>query len=1002
MDVLGVPISGLLDSGAARTVVNAAGWWLLQKAGLRLAPTRFSHVKVANAKLAEIQGIVTVPFKVGTKVRVVEVLVVASLTKMLILGIDFWRRFHLLPDFVSKLCEVHDKDFDLKEDPLTGSQREKLKSLIEEFRPTLSPGHLGCIKNVEHVIDTGSARPFKVYYDNMNPQVLKSVHAELDRRLKEGICEPSTSPWQSPLILVPKKNNTWRWVVDFRRLNKLIDSPSTSYPLPRIRPLLSQLKGATLLTTLDISDAYLQIRLSPESKPKTAFSIPGRGLFQFTRMPAGLKDAASRWQSTIDAILDDITREDPHVTKYMDDILIWSEGSDWEHHLALIRRVFERLVEAGVTINMDKSEFGRKCVKYLGHIIDSQGTRPNPEKVAAVINFPRPKTVRQIASFRGLAGWMRKYIPHYSAIEKPLRDRENANEPFIWGPAEEEAFVKLKEALCSHPVLRSPDFTKPFRVYTDASSLGTGAVLCQTFEDGEHVIEYWSKSLQGRERNYSATELECLAVVRALHAFRPYLEGYKFEVVTDHHSLLWLHKLKNPSGRLARWAMETQQFDFDVVYRQGALMKAPDALSRNPVDVGLVDVPSETTDNWYTSLVQKVAQDPQAYDKFSVKNGFLLKQISVGPTEPLKWVQVVPRDIREETLRACHDVPTSGHGGFFRTFERLRRTAYWPGMKKDVQNYVSKCQVCQRTKKDRRRPPGLMGSKRIVSGPNEVVTADLIGPLPRSKQGFTFLSVITDVFSKYVYLRALRTATAKNVVKHFKEAVIFTHGAPQLLMCDNGPQYDCKQMRQLCKEHNIKIKYNIPYNPRSNPTERYNQTIETMICSYIEEDHREWDLYLPEIQCAINTSISHVTGHSPHQVVFGSDLILDAREKQLDTEVDNPEIQDPEDLPEEEILRRQELIQELKEKLELAKRRNAERYNLRRRDSPEFSTGCMVWRKNFVKSNKAKGISKKLAHTWIGPYRVKERVGRVSYMLLDDYGRDDGPWHVEQLKKCVR
>ncbi len=357
VDVLGITLSGLLDSGAGRTVVNTAGWKALRACGLRLASSRFSHVRVANKGNVEVAGEVAVPFVVGGKCRLITVLYVPLLSYSLVLGVDFWRRFHLRPDFITAECEMpldalefpdpedssileESDDKEDKESILTMEQEKELKGLMEFYQPYIDPGHLGCVKGVEHNINTGEAPPFKFTYYNLNPKVMADVHQELDRRLAEDICEPSDSPYQSPLLILPKKDGGFRWVVDFRRLNAQILTPDSSYPLPRINPILSSLQGATILSTIDVSDAYLQIKLSPESRNKTAFYVPGRGLFQYKRMPAGLKDAASRWQKTLEKVLEEVQREDPYFTIYMDDILVWSPNGDWTHHLQLLLKIF--------------------------------------------------------------------------------------------------------------------------------------------------------------------------------------------------------------------------------------------------------------------------------------------------------------------------------------------------------------------------------------------------------------------------------------------------------------------------------------------------------------------------------------------------------------------------------------------------------------------------------------------------------------------------------------
>lgn len=1011
-DVLGVQVKGLLDSGAARTIVGESGRAALEAAGLKLRPSSYIKLKVADKGVTSIKGEFHVPFNLEGRVRVITVLYAPLLSPGCIFGLDFYRRYHLVPDFVTMTCTVGAVEVEILEEPpevkdiLSPEQKEDLDKLMTEFRPLLQPGTLGCVKGVEHVIDTGDSPPVRSRYGTYNPRMLQDVHAELDERLRLGTVEPSASPWLSPLLVIPKKDAGWRWVVDFRKLNEVVKSPQ-QYPLPRINPLLSEMKGAAIISTIDIKDAYLQIPLSAESKEKTAFYVPSRGLFQFTRLPAGLIDAANRWQRTIEQVLsDNFTSPEPNCVAYMDDLMLWSPAGQWKEHLELIRRVFTRLSNAGITINLDKCKFARKSVKYLGHIIDEFGTRPDPGKISAVINFPRPDKVKKIQQFLGLAGWMRKYIQNFSIVAKPLYGRCKKNVAFVWTPEEEGAFIKLKESLSKGPVLRSPDFNRKFRIYTDGSAEGTGAVLVQEFEDGEHAIAYSSRALKGREKNFSATELECLGVLHAVEAFRPFVEGYEFDLVTDHSALQWLRKLKNPTGRLARWAVQLQQHRMNVIHKKGTEMKAPDALSRNPQDTeelhcALIDLPEIVQDSWYTSLVDKVHADPDSYEKFKIEKGLLFKLITVHANLPLKWVQVLPRDSRREMMREIHDDPTSAHGGWGRTFARLRCRAYWPNMLDDVKTYCNNCAVCKQVKIDRRRPPGFMGSGDVVSQPMELMSADLIGPLPRSSKGYTYLSVITDSFSKYAFIRPLRTATANAVTAHFKEDVVMKHGAPRLLLVDNGQQYRSNQFQDLCKKYNITIRYNVAYNPRSNPTERLNQTLETMICCYVADNQREWDLHLPELQAALNTSMSHSIGVTPHQVLFGEDLVLDGRERVFNGASEEPEIEECE---EKDLFQkneaRLEFYLELKEKLKQVKLRNAYHYNLRRRQQTNFKPDDMVYRRNFVKSDKARNFSKKLAKKWIGPYKVKHKTGRVTYLLIDDDGKDSGPWHVEQLKKA--
>ena len=1006
--ILGLNRKGLLDSGTKKTLCGPAEFEFLTAQGLTLhQPNKYRYIVVADQGTAKIEGEFFVPFKVGKFVRIVPVLYVPRLNSDLILGLDFWKRFHLVPDFLEGTCKVgdihvHSATPTESDDVLSTEQREELEVLIEEFRPLLEKDALGCLNNIVHHIDTGDALPCKQKYYSLNPLKLQEAHKELDERLRLGIVEPSESPYSSPLLILPKKDKGWRWVVDFRKLNESIKRP-LAHPLPKIDPMLWNVAGGTIFSSIDVKDAYLQVPLSESSKAKTAFTVPGRGLFQYTRLPAGLKDAAGRWQSAIEQVLG----HDPNVLVYMDDILVFSPSNDWEHHKALLRKVFQKLSDAGLTIKMSKCVFGRKETKYLGHIIDKYGIRPDPGKIAAVVNFPVPNTVKKVRRFLGLAGWLRKFVVNFSVLARPLYNLLKKETKFHWGEEEEIAFNGLKEKLCSSPVLKSPDFTRPFKVYTDGSAVGTGAILTQDFDDGEHVIAYSSRSIKGREANYSATELECLGVLHAVEAFRPYLEGYHFELITDHSSLQWLHKLKNPSGRLARWATALQQYDFSISHRKGKLMEAPDALSRSPLPhpedlpIALVDLPDEITDPWYCKLLEKIVDNPEEYEKFSIKDGRLFKLISLGPNLPLRWVQAIPKENRSEMLRSCHDDPTAGHGGVHKTFNRLRLQAYWPRMQDEVIAYVKQCAICQQFKSERLAKPGMMGTKDVISSPFEVLSTDLIGPLPRSSNQNTFLSVTTDFFSKYVFLKPLRQATAKSVVKHIKEDIILVHGAPRLFITDNGSQYISREFQELCENHRCEVRRNIVYNPRHNPTERTNQTIETMICSYLRENQKKWDANLHELQFALRSGISAATGYSPHRLIFGKELSLDGRHHLLgkipEEQEEVPDVGERDNYANS-FRHTEKLRDEVILRLKEAQEKSAQRYNLRRREL-KFSTGDQVWRRNFAKSRKDIGFTTKLAPRWIGPFKIHRRVGRVSYITEDGAGNIEGPWHVDQLKR---
>jgi len=273
---------------------------------------------------------------------------------------------------------------------------------------------------------------------------------------------------------------------------------------------------------------------------------------QFTEMPFGLHSAPATFQRLLNSVLG--PELESHTFVYLDDIIVISATLD--DHLRHLGEVFSRLREARLRVNPDKCHFGLTELKYLGHIVDRRGLRTDPEKIRAVTQWPTPTNIRQIRQFIGLASWYRRFIRDFSATAAPLTKLTRKNAKWHWGPEEDRAFQQLKHALTIAPILACPDFERKFILQTDASTSGLGVVLSQHFEEGERVIAYASRMLNGAERNYSATELECLTVIWGIRHMRGYLKGYEFTVITDHQALRWLQHLDSPSGRLGRWALE--------------------------------------------------------------------------------------------------------------------------------------------------------------------------------------------------------------------------------------------------------------------------------------------------------------------------------------------------------------------------------------------------------------------------------------------------------------
>lgn len=1007
---------GLLDSGACISILGNNSHTHFTKLGYSLYENKNS-CSVANGLVLESIGSLCLPVSFNGQTHVITFHVVPSIVSDVILGYDFWIRFGLAKEIfekidyrktpenyfevgmISKSNQIHALT---SYDNLTPDQRELASAVVARFEDiSTEKAGLGRTTLIEHVIDTGDAIPIKARQYPLSPEKKIALNTELDKMLSLDVVAPSESPWNNPVILVPKPNNEWRFCLDSRRLNAV--TKCDSYAIPYIPQILDSLKEARYLSSIDLSSSFWQVPLHVDSQDKTTFTVPGRGSFKFKVMPFGLCGAPARQQRLMDMLFhqnfcSDI--ENGMVFCYIDDIVI--SASDFNTHLVLLNRVLEKLKFAKLTINSEKCKFFRKSLKYLGYVVDELGLRTDPEKVASILEFRTPSSAHDVKVFLGTCSWYRRFIRNFSTIAAPLNkltSKGKSAPPFKWTEEAEESFNKLKDALITAPILAVPDFEKPFVVHCDASAYGLGGMLSQEIDGREHPIAYVSRSLNKAEQNYSATEREALAVIFAVEKFQAYLGSRKFKVVTDHSSLKWFLKLENPSGRLARWGCRLSQYNFEIEHRKGTDNVVPDALSRLlPVSVINVSNSSQQVDDlWYDRLLKACQDNPTNVPNYQIKDGKLYRysKSKYSLTSEFDWKEVVRKEHRETIIREHHAEPTAAHLGVFKTHRRICLRYYWPGMFADVQTYVKGCDTCSAYKHSTKPTLGLMGKPKVCSRPFQVVSLDLVGPLPRSTSGFTFLLVVTCCFSKYTLLFPLRRATGANVVKNFENHVILAHGVPETVIVDNGTQFTGSEFRELLARYNIpKHHYTPRYTPQVNLVERYNKTVMTAVASYVEENHRSWDKHLAKIQFAINSAVNESTGFSPFFLVHAREPVINGNFYK-DAEVDySPHI--PRDDYAGEFGCLKEIFEKVKVHLLGAHAKNATHYNLRRRNA-KFSVGDVVWKSTYTQSDALKFKMAKLA-----PKFMKCRVTRVLSPLVYELeamdGHPLGSWHIKDLK----
>lgn len=994
VEIYGLTFVGLLDSGASRTVIGSSGWSKLQSLNVELKLEKnVCAVTVANGSSCEVLGVLQLPIKLDNKVRLIKALVVLGISDNIIFGVDFWRDMNIIPSLANNSYTVGESTqiySMVNQETLTAEQALELEKLTTNFF-NRQVKTLGCAKNVCHTIDTGDATPIKQRYYPVSPYMQKIINDEVDNMLKLGVIEPSNSPWSSPVVVVKKSNGEYRFCVDFRKVNQV--TKRDAYPLPYINMILDRLRGATVLSSIDLKSAYWQVPLDDASKEKTAFTVPGRGLFHFNRMPFGLQNAPACFQRLVDNLGADL---EPFVFVYLDDIIVATP--DFSTHLEVLGKIFERLLDAGLTVNKEKCEFVKNQLRYLGYIVDRYGLRPDPGKIESMVNYPTPRTAKEVRRFIGLISWYRRFVENFATRISPLTRLTRKNQTFIWDDAAEKAFLDIKQCLISAPILTCPDFSRPFTIQTDASLVGLGCVLTQEFPEGEKVIAYASRSLTAQESKYSTTELECLSLIYGVEKFRPYIEGVHFTVITDHYSLKWLHNLKNPSGRLVRWALRLQGYDFTVVHRKGTMHAVPDALSRA---VCFIDVTEGDYDNWYSKLFQNIRDKPRQYPKFKIVNNKIYKLVISGYQQyqsEYDWKIVIPKKLRCAVLLENHNDAAAGHLGFFKTLKRIAATYYWPRMSIDVARYVRDCEVCKSQKPEQKVSHGVM-TPRTIDYPWQCICTDLIGPLPMSKKRNRFVLVVHDTFTKYSLLFPLKTANSTSITKHIEQDVFLIYGVPQRIICDNGRQYVSKEFSKMVKSYDCEFVYNAAYHPQANPCERVNKTLKTMIRSYIKENQREWDENLPKLGFALRTAVHEITGYSPAYLNFGRDPFISGK---MYRDFQNIQANAPLQFSErrnlaEHVKILRDICVKVRDRMQKSYQQSSARYNLRHRPM-SLEVGQIVWKKNYTLSDAANYYSSKLGPKFI-KCRVRRKISTNVYELESvDNKQSIGSWHIKDLK----
>ena len=716
---------------------------------------------------------------------------------------------------------------------------------------------------------------------------------------------------------------------------------------------------------------------------KTAFTTHD-GLYEFMRLPFGLRNSPATFQRVMDVILSDVKYGQALV--FLDDVLIFS--STFDEHLTRLENVLKRLSEAGLTVKPAKVFISLPGVRYLGHFVDDAGVQMQADKIEAVVKFREPKSVSEVRSFLGLSGYYRRFIKNFAALSEPLSRLTRKDIEFKWTILQQAAFNFLKRELLSFPVLCHYDSKLPIELHVDACGMGLGAVIGHRINNVFHPIHYISRLLSDSEKRYSTTDQEALCISYAVDKFKRYLIGNPFVIFTDHKALTWMQSKTKLPDRLHRFSLELQAFDYRVEYKPGKLNVDADVLSRNPIS------PPEDTENrspihamavtvrknfeWpdakgkvrkeqendklFGTIIKKLESpdDCKERKKFFIEDGMLYRRKKRKTGE--KITLCIPKCLQEDVMYHIHDDITGGHLGVVKMLDKLRDRFYFPKMETFVRRYIASCNSCAYRKKERMKPVGLLKSIE-VGQPFDLCAIDIWESPVRADSGNKYVIVATDYLTRYVEIKAVPNGSAEEVADFVINTIIATHGPPSKLLTDRGKVFQSRVLQAIYDMMTIQKIWTTAYKPSTDGlVEQYNHTLAEMLSHYVSIGMQDWDKWISLLKFAYNTTRCSSHGYTPFFLRYGHEARLP-----LDVTLDIPTYAHPDKHKNEHeyIINLMASLNDARECARNAIKKAQEtmaKYHNKKRREKEFKVGDLVLQYEHR--------SNKLSHKFSGPYKI--------------------------------
>lgn len=994
----------LIDTGSEASLIQEELVYKLEipSSDIHKIP-KTSLINARGKKICEVKEVAIIPLTIQGIEMTMQLIIVPDMESEVIIGNDELDRNQIIIDYKNKEIQVKEviikmNDRELyEENNEVISNKKNVHTIQHKIIDNISryadiqcdmeckedvinilKEHSGLINKerriaskYEHKIKMKNLKEFRTRNYPIPYKYRKQVKDELIEMERNGIIEKANTPYINPIIVVMKNSGEIRICLDARNINK-VTIPQYEAPL-NIDVIFGNITHAKFFTKIDLKHSFWLIPLAEECRNYTGFIVDGV-VYRFRVVPFGLQSACSGLVRALHKLLD---KYEDFVLHYVDDILIYSK--DPESHLNHIKIVIEELDNAGLKINIDKCEFYKEEIIYLGFKLTQDGIMMNPERIQVIQDYKRPTNLKTLRGFIGMINYFKRLIPDISGKIFPLLDLLKKGKKWMWNNEKEEAFRNIKAAFCEELKIYQPDYSKPFILHTDASENKLAGVLLQEKEGKEVPICFVSRITKPYERKYSVSEMELASIVFCVSKLRFYLLGNRFIVKTDHIALTRLMECRYMHNRLHRWMLLMQEYDFVIEFVPGKENIVADALTRDENELHErkklrinVNVMKNTSglfsENAIVEDQKKLSEDE--YKRAYKKNGVYVKDING------EELYVITKEMAIEIVWRLH--VENGHIGARKVWMVFRENYYCANDYKMVKSTIVKCELCQLAKSKNHVNQGWVKSI-IAKECMDIVAIDFISELMTSWNRNKHILVVVDIFSRYVKLYPCEKTNKQTVMKIIQKYIMDV-GKPKSIILDNATYFKNETFNKFCNRRNIQLKFTSIRHPNSNIAERYIQEVIKYLRIFVHDEHRRWDMCLEEIEHFLNNIQNTTTEQAPIYLISGKMPI-------------RPWIKE-----------NKQKYEDVLDIVNKRRKRNAEKYKKRIERKSwkhiKFKQGDWVILRALRVSNRHENRCAKLQLPFEGPYVVMTEKPLNSYMIKDPYtDKIRGVFHINDLYK---